>query len=371
MVEAASKKPREAAGKAKAARVEVPTGGLRGRIPSLLPAQAETLRYFFAAPERWALRDGGVLRFGYGDAAIAGETFELESDGVRLGLRLDAADAAHGDDGLQWSDYQGRSRLLAWTLAHEAQLIRLSDALGVPLLPVEGGDAPDPQASARDPDLWLSFSIEDAGRDATRGLLRLPCSWIDRLLDRADQVYADDPLPELAQWQQLPVPISIRLAGPKLRSADWRALRPGDVIVVGTRGRVPSPQAYASDRRWPLAGGAEGWRIDGPPQPVSVPQESSAMNDNEVNAEMADAGSGAEAVAQPSAHNLPVNVEFDLGRVQLSVGELANLQPGYVFALPAHLEGANVTIRTNGRIAGRGEMVAVGDTLGVRLLSWS
>jgi len=373
MAEAASKKANEAAGKTKRARPQAAVGGLRGRIPSLLPAQAETLRYFFAAPERWVLRDGGVLRFAAGNAAAAGELFELEADGARLGLRLESGAAAHAQDTLRWSDYEGRARLLAWALAHETHLIRISDALGASLLPVDGGETRDPEALVRDPDLWLSFSIEDAGRDTTRGLLRLPCSWIDRLLDRAEQVYADDPLPDLDPWQRLPVPIAIRLPGPRLHSADWLAMRPGDVIVIGSRSNAPLPHAHAADRRWPLAGSAAGWRIEGPSQsiPASVSQESSTMNDNEVNAEPADAETGTEAATQHAVRDLPVTLEFDLGSVQVSVGELAALQPGYVFALPAHLEGANVTIRANGRASGRGEMVAVGDTLGVRLLSWS
>lgn len=361
MVEAASKKASAAAAKRAQAR---PAEPLRGRIPSLLPAQAEALRYFFAAPERWTLRDGGVLRFGAGDASGAGELFELEADGVRLGLRLEPHAAARGE-GLRWSDYQGRSRLLAWALAHEAPLMRLSDALGVSLLPVEADPERDRQASARDPDLWLSFAIEEAG-GALRGTLRLPASWIDRLLDRADRVY--DEVQNLDAWHRLPVPVAVRLSGPKLRGADWRALRPGDVIVLGSRSRPPLPQAFAADRRWPLAAGDGRWRIESPAQPLSVSQENSTMNDNEANA---DAGEvSAEAASHP-AGNLPVNVEFELGSVQLSVGELAALQPGYVFSLPAHLEGANVTIRANGRAAGRGEVVAVGDTLGVRLLSWS
>lgn len=371
MVEAVSKKATSAAGKPKRAAMQPATSGLRGRIPSLLPVQAETLRYFFAAPERWVLHDGGVLRFASGNPDAAGELFELEADGMRLGMRVESSGAMRADDTLQWGDYQGRARLLAWALAHEAQLMRLSEALGASLLPVEADAMRDPEAQTRDPDIWLAFSIEDAGRDTTRGALRLPCSWIDRLLDRAEQVYADDPPPELGSWRQLPMPIAIRMPGPSLRSADWGALRPGDVIVVGTRGRIPPPQAYAADRRWPLTGSAEGWRIEGPHQSVSALQESSAMNDNEVNGEMAEAVSGTDVGTQHSAHDLPVNVEFDLGRVQMSVGELAALQPGYVFALPTHLEGANVTIRANGRVSGRGEMVAVGDTLGVRLLSWS
>ena len=44
---------------------------------------------------------------------------------------------------------------------------------------------------------------------------------------------------------------------------------------------------------------------------------------------------------------------------------------GRAAALEFAREGANVTIRANGRVAGQGELVAVGDTLGVRLLSWS
>jgi type III secretion protein Q len=51
------------------------------------------------------------------------------------------------------------------------------------------------------------------------------------------------------------------------------------------------------------------------------------------------------------------------------VGDLAALKPGYVFELAARLEDAPVVIRANGVAVGRGELVAVGDTLGVQLLS--
>ena len=84
-----------------------------------------------------------------------------------------------------------------------------------------------------------------------------------------------------------------------------------------------------------------------------------------------DAADDTPAQAEDPAARLPVQVEFDIGHVELTLGDIAGLQPGYVFALPTHLEGANVTLRANGRVAGQGELVAVGDTLGVRLLSWS
>lgn len=80
----------------------------------------------------------------------------------------------------------------------------------------------------------------------------------------------------------------------------------------------------------------------------------------------------ADAAATPDpVSGLPVQVQFELGRLEVALSDLAQLQPGYVFALPAHLQGANVAIRANGREVGRGELVAVGDTLGVRLVGWS
>ena len=82
---------------------------------------------------------------------------------------------------------------------------------------------------------------------------------------------------------------------------------------------------------------------------------------------------GAPAAApdpDAASRKLPVEVAFEIGRMQLPLGKLAELQPGYVFQVPAQLEGANVTIRANGEAVGQGELVSVGDTLGVRLLSW-
>jgi type III secretion protein Q len=347
-------------------------GSLRGRIPHLQAAHAAALRDFFAASQHWALRDGGTLTFAPGAAAAARSTFILEGDGEPLALELQSDDGAAPDDGLHWSDYSGRSRLLAWSLAHETQLMRLSDGLGMALIPVEGpaDGADDGDADAR---LWLDFAIRDAGVALSasprhRGKLRLPYAWLPRLLDRAEQPFLDDPLPALGPWRALAAPVAIRFAGPELAAADWRALRPGDVVVVGTRTRPPQVSAHAAGAAWPLAAMPGGWRVDGAAQSIpSAHRESPAMNDNETSA----ASTPVEIDEDAGARKLPVQLEFEIGRIEMSVGELSTLQPGYVFALPAHLEGANVTIRANGRASGRGEVVAVGDTLGVRLLSWS
>lgn len=355
------------------------TTSLRGRIPTLAASQAQALRGFFASPRRWLLADGGQLHFSPGRAGSASETFEVDADGVRLALRLDAS-ARRGGDGLRWNDYLGRSRLLAWSLAHEAALVRLSEGLGVSLVPVDASDA----APALDADLaWLAFSIfddavddDDTDLSAVHGALGVPGDWLGRLIARAEPVYEDDPLPALGVWQTLPVAMRIMFDGPRLASADWASLASNDVIVLGRRAQLRA-SALSHRRTWPLAAAAAGWRIDGEARPTRTLLSPSIKEfrpmtdtDNAADATPDEAGTR-QSAEDAAARELPVEISFDIGEVELSVGEVASLQPGYVFQLQTHLEGSNVTVRANGRIAGRGEVVAIGDTLGVRLLSWA
>ncbi|HVI59417.1 MAG TPA: type III secretion system cytoplasmic ring protein SctQ [Luteimonas sp.] len=362
MPETAVRKPKPAARRRAAPEAQP----VRGRIPALAPAQAEALRTLFAAPRRWACGDA-TLRFAPGVAPAAAGTFALDAEGTRLRLRLDTDAAAPSPSGLHWSDYTGRARLLAWSLAHEAALMRLSEVIGVALLPVEDdADAPD---DAPDDAVWLAFAGEHARADAgapPSGALRLPVDWLARLQARAEPVYEDDPPPPLGALAALPVPVAIGFDGPRLASAEWRSLRPGDVVLVGN-GRMPPLQARAARTAWPLAAAPDGWRITAAARPLPSPLEPS-MNDESPGADPAAADTAGEAGAFP--REMPVQLAFDIGRIEVGIGDLASLQPGYVFALPAHLEGANVTIRANGREAGRGEVVAVGETLGVRLLAW-
>ena len=369
MPDSAVRKSKPAARKAPVSRAPAAVRDLHDCIARVAPAQAEALRGLFAAPRRWPLGDGAVLRFTPGVAPAADETFCVDAEGTALRLRLETTDPTQpGPSGLHWSDYRGRGRLLAWSLAHERALMRLSEVLGTSLLPQEAtdGDAADDDA------IWLAFATDadpdSANLEPLRGAIRFPVHWLSRLQDRAEPVYEDDPLPRLDALRDLPMPVLVGFDGPSLPLADWQGLQPGDVVLIGN-GSLPPLQARATRLAWPLVAAPDGWRIAAPAQPRSSPLEPSTMNDESPNDASADAGAddaGGEAIAR----NLPVQLAFDVGRVEVSIGDLAALQPGYVFALPAQLQGANVTIRANGRIAGRGEVVAVGDTLGVRLLAW-
>lgn len=63
---------------------------------------------------------------------------------------------------------------------------------------------------------------------------------------------------------------------------------------------------------------------------------------------------------------LPVDLVFEVGRLEISAKELTTLRTGFTFLLDRS-PTTPVTIRANGRVIGRGELVQVDDRLGVTL----
>lgn len=66
--------------------------------------------------------------------------------------------------------------------------------------------------------------------------------------------------------------------------------------------------------------------------------------------------------------NVDVDVETYLGSATMTIGELNALQPGGVIPLDAALNQL-VELRLNGVTIAHGELVAVGDNFGVRIVS--
>ncbi len=66
--------------------------------------------------------------------------------------------------------------------------------------------------------------------------------------------------------------------------------------------------------------------------------------------------------------DVPLELSVELGRITLSLREMAaRLGPGSIITL-AKLTGERLDIRVNERLVARGEAVAVGDRYGVRIV---
>ena len=66
-----------------------------------------------------------------------------------------------------------------------------------------------------------------------------------------------------------------------------------------------------------------------------------------------------------------VSLRFEVGDLQVSLGELRNIGAGHVFELPQPLNRSVVRIVAHGNVLGRGHLVAVGEKLGVRVTEFT
>ncbi len=67
------------------------------------------------------------------------------------------------------------------------------------------------------------------------------------------------------------------------------------------------------------------------------------------------------------ATDLPITLVVEIGRIQMSIQKLMELQPGNTLDLNIHPENG-VDLVVNGRRIGKGELIKLGETLGIRLL---
>lgn len=142
----------------------------------------------------------------------------------------------------------------------------------------------------------------------------------------------------------------------RLMVRDWTAdvlasLRPGDVAVIGRR----------QDKHILIVG--TGFSMQAPARISMDEDEAQIVGDPYMASDepyMSDApGADVEAI------ELPVAFEIDTAR--LSLAELAGIRPGYVIELDTPVAEAAVRLLCQGQVIGTGQLIAVGEQLGVRI----
>jgi type III secretion protein Q len=159
----------------------------------------------------------------------------------------------------------------------------------------------------------------------------------------------------------LPVPVCLRLAAATLTVGDVRQLSPGDVVMVdhdcGPDGmgvaviaeHLVAPVQFSS---------ASGLLTNHPTRGRDSPWEWIMEKEPEALRRSAPDALGLD--------DLPLRVVFEVGRLELSLGDLRQMAPGTVLPLGRPFDEA-LDIMANGRRIGRGEIIRIGDSLGVRV----
>jgi len=197
-------------------------------------------------------------------------------------------------------------------------------------------------------DYTLALRLQLAERPEQGGSLRLSAPVAERLVALLERQLPAQP----ATLAGLPLPVVLLAGWQRLSVAECRELQPGDVILLEdaqadacTLQLAGAWQALADYR----APGELCLRAGFTRQPFA--QEHTHVSD-----------------FQPSSNldQLPVTLHCRVGSLELTLAELQALGPGSVLRLPRPDE-ALVELVVNGRLLGRGELVELGDGVGVRV----
>ncbi|MEW9899011.1 FliM/FliN family flagellar motor switch protein [Chitinivorax sp. PXF-14] len=288
-------------------------------------------------------------------AAQAGAWMALRADARHAWLRVDQCHGFAGCPAHGWWALAGWARQLAWAVEYAPLVDGLRAALGLDVEPLV--DAAGPMLAPADDDWLAGFSVEHHGRVVARGVLAWP----------ARQSWPDLPAvpPVLDGMDDLPMPFSIELDSQMLSAAELSALGPGAVLLLPGRELATREHAVLCLGEQRLALRLDGGRlVIG--HAISHLQQETPMFHDTVSDDPALAGVSPLAPLIDTAQ-LPVRLSVELAGLDLPLSELAGLQPGLVIDLGRPLDQAELLVRANGRPVARGELVRLGDWLGVRI----
>jgi type III secretion protein Q len=245
--------------------------------------------------------------------------------------------------------------------AHLALLLELALADGLSALEAGLGaglaiNAAHPVHDERRSAASFAFDLAIDGLGASSGELLLQPRHARRLAQLLDRRAAG-----FVPAVELPVPVSLRVAATTCPVGEIATLSPGDVVMADYCCRQPrtAVAVVAEHLAAPVALTAAGAQIVAPPARIHGSLWEWSMENGA-------AASRSDVMEKTDLGDIPVKLLFELGRIELSLAEVRQLAPGSVVPMPRPLE-EGVDIIANGRRIGRGSLVQIGGSLGVRI----
>jgi len=278
----------------------------------------------------------------------ASEFTELAAHDSRAWLAIDEDRGLGGSTLIDWRALRGDARLLAWTLHYEPLIMHLCRLRGTSLEPVAMVPITEPAGADR---VRLNFAVWDSNGS------EIGCGTVlwnepfepDRLAGGVADAARSARLVEAVA-----IPFRLIAGELELPLADLRALECGDVVALATSSRDACVWLEAPRHALRLACRLESEKIR--VETILDPFSSSRSPSME------------SSQPQPNLEALSVTMQFEAGEIEISVGELKTIAPGYTFSLGRTLADSPVVIRAGGRVIGRGEFVLVDQFIGVRVL---
>ncbi len=158
-------------------------------------------------------------------------------------------------------------------------------------------------------------------------------------------------------WELLPYPVSVEVGSTVLSWRDFRSLQNNDVVLLDEGFSLDKPDCLVLIGDQKISAKRTGKEVTTSGRLASL---SSMAN--------SPAPQKTEAISPPvSVEDLPVRLSFTVGDAELTFRDLKSLQEGHTFVINRPVT-APVQIRAQGTIVGVGELLMVGDQIGVRVI---
>ncbi|RQX84819.1 YscQ/HrcQ family type III secretion apparatus protein [Burkholderia anthina] len=212
----------------------------------------------------------------------------------------------------------------------------------------------------------LSLRVGDSRFDAV--IEHIDGGWLDAL----ETLVARQCTPFATHVSEIAVPGRLRIGEKTMSVTTLDSLRAGDVILravpEATRALFASERSSAPMQ---VVWGRYGTRqlravADVTHHLMTLSEDPTMSHETQFNAPLTDS---IDTPVDISQLDLPLKLEIDT--VSMPVAQLSALRAGYVLELPTALPDARVRLVTYGQTIGFGELVSVGDHLGVRLVQLS
>ncbi|SDL86017.1 type III secretion protein Q [Modicisalibacter muralis] len=318
----------------------------RPRRPLTLSLDGHALTWYFAHEAKSAppLPLALGLTLGTAPATLEASPEALAALTAHLGLQRPLA---QGDAELRalWLEYA----LLEWLEPLEAQL-----GVAIHLL----GDATQPADTLP---IRLPLRLEAGGR--THDLrLCLATATAQRLLPAFDTHCPA----RLKAYSTVPLPLQWIVGHQDLILAELRRLVPGDVVMLERpargmaaviAGRIVADVAIHDGQL----------RLLCPPYALTHGDFNMAQTPSDADNAQGHGNGDPPSLDDATLDQLPVRLVCEVGRLELSLGELRKLDEGSLLTMSRPVEAA-VDLVVNGRSMGRGRLVEIGDGLGVQIV---
>lgn len=289
------------------------------------------------------------------------EWVTLIADDARLQIAFDGEAIGLGTEPRDWHQYTGDVRLLAWTAYHEPILDLLRAVFRREWIPECLGDC---DALVETDDVQAGFSIHaGSGSMVAGGLTLFDRSHIQTLAMRPD---AREPRPQSLTTVRAVLETCIDEF--EIPAAELSSLHRGSVVRLDNRTLRTQPRVVIPLGTVRAIGEIRGRQITIVGFATAADSTSGASNMSELETPAAaepKAPAAPDRAVDPAS--LPVALRFTVGRTSIPFGALADVAPGFVFELDKPLDDQMITIFANDIPIAHGELVTLGDLVGVRI----